>query len=130
MFKSQVADAYEINVQGEINGKEFNKSMTLSAGEFGVRAFHEQFPEVKKVVQYHIPIINYVTQIGKLELGGTEFVKEIKDWNEMLTVPKEAEKLNREFMKNLLAQKNQAALQKNNPQVGTNEESNRTQLKR
>lgn len=130
MFKSQVADAYEINVQGEINGKEFNKSITLSAGEFGVRAFHEQFPEVKKVVQYHIPIINYVTQIGKLELGGTEFVKEIKDWNEMLTVPKEAEKLNREFMKNLLAQKNQAALQKNNPQVGTNEESNRTQLKR
>lgn len=107
VYKDVINDKYDITVQGEIKGAAYNKTVSFLTDEISVQSFHERFPEVIKMAKYHIPTIAHHGQVGKLEFGGQAISIPTKDWNEMLVAPKELEKLNREFTKNLISQRNQ-----------------------
>lgn len=111
VYKQRVNDQYDIKVKGELNGTPYNKCESFMASEISVQAFHERFPEVNKVVRYHIPTISHKGMVGKLELGGHEAIIPTKDWNEMLVAPKEIEKLNREFYQDRMAKRQQEKTQ-------------------
>ena len=119
IFKQRVNDQYDIRVSGTLNGEPYNKCESFLTDEISVKNFHERFPEVKKVVQYHIPTISQRGMVGKLEYGGYEANIPTKDWNEMVVAPKEIEKLNREFNQARMAKKQQdkAPVQENQPRV-------------
>lgn len=104
-YREIINEQYDLTVKGNIDDKPFNKTVSFLTDEISVQSFHERFPEVKKVVQYHIPTIAYTGQVGKIELGGKEVRIPTKDWNEMVTAPKTIEKMNREFVQNRINQR-------------------------